>query len=202
MSTGLPSKDRLRELKAEGVFSWSSLATRSAVAAAALGALLLCVEWLGVLARDLSGDDAIGVFQGLGRGVLHVVLVTAVVSICVGLMFSLTQTRGAFGGAALRTARRKGLFTNPLKPLFSLLLTAAFAGVLAYTVVPELMSLVRSAYEPASLPGRLGAVFGQICKLLVVASFVLAILLLFVTRVAFLVRLSRGRGRGNARGQQ
>jgi hypothetical protein len=201
MSAGAPNKDRLKELKVEGVFSWSSLATRSAVAAGALGALLLCLAWLGVLIGDLPGEDALGVFQGLGRVVLQVGLVTAAVTVFVGLMFSLIQTRGAFGAAALRTTRKMGRFTNPLKTLLSILLIGVIAGMVAYISVPELMTLARAAYEPASLNAKLGAVLGRICKLLVVACVVLAILLLFVTRVAFLIRLSRGGGGGSVRGQ-
>ena len=202
MSRSLPSRERLKELKSEGVFAWSGFATRSAIAATVVGAVFLSRAWLGALTREFNGADVVGTFEVLGRSVLQVVLLTAVGTLVMGLLFSLAQTRGAFGVSVSRAVRKRRLVPNPAKLVLSVALVGVVAAGLVYVVAPSLLALVGVTNNAVVLNNQIEGVFGQICKVLVVASLVLAILLLFVARIAFLFSQSGEKGRAGAYGQQ
>jgi hypothetical protein len=203
----LPSREYLSVLKSEGVFSWSSLATRSAVVAATAAGIMVGLGRLSSIVQPVGEADPVALLKGMGWYVLEVCVATALCALVAGVLISLIQTRGAFGVAALRRSKRGRFGLNPAAYIGSCALVALISGVIFYAVWPDLVRLVAVTEAPVAFGAEgagIGAtrvqlaqgaegIFLRICKLLVVASVVLAILLVFVTRAIFVLSLSRSR---------
>lgn len=183
MSKGFPSPQQLAHLRKSGIVFWSSGVTRSVIATALFLALYLAASsmapWFQV---DPAGDPK----AALGSmGILFLQLAggLAAGALILGVGVSLVQTRGAFGWHVLRGARRRELSRErAVLPLFGAVLAMGLAPYLFYLFVPGLLECLRASEQSAAIFGFLGS----FCKLVVVASVVLAILVWIVTRFTFL----------------
>jgi hypothetical protein len=195
MARWFPSKARLRQLKAVGIFSWSSLATRSAVLAVVAGFVCARPELINtLLVYDPSSEwlspTHIQTLRIYTRSVCSFVVATAVASLVVGIGVSLIQTRGALGWSALRAVRTQGRRRSPLTSVAGLGVAFAVAYCLSYFLGPKFLVAHNS---PGAQPTGtyLGELLQYTAKLVVVASVVLAVVLLFVNRIAFLIGLKK-----------
>jgi hypothetical protein len=121
------------------------------------------------------------------------VLSTALMAILIGVIVALIQSRGATGWAVLNRTSRRECRKNPATSLLGLILAFNVACCVAYVVVPKLLqALAPPGKQPTAV--YLGELLHNTAKLVVVASLVLAVVLLFVSRLTFLVGLkSRAR---------
>ncbi len=186
------SKESLDDLKHEGVFPWSPLATRSAIAAAVLGGLLLSYKSVSISGLVVDSGEPIALLRRLQGPLLQVVSVSIACGVVAGILISLVQTRGARGRAALRAVKRRRSLPQPLLMVISLATVGGLSYAIALQVLPDLASFGTSGYDTSTFTGEALRIFSRICKLLVVASLVLAILLVFVTRLVFVLRVRSG----------
>jgi len=199
MFKDLPSKEQLRQLKRSGRFAWSDLALRLVLVSVVVGVLLLCGS---ALAKTLTayGD---GVFVGgqfsaahainLGRLALaKVVILTTVGVLVVGVLAALLQTRGAFGLPVLRRSYK----TRQRGKSFSFLVAFLFVGAVSVVafkdLVPQLLGALKIT-NPAHYELFYASILSRIGKQVVVVALVLAILLVFVSRVVFLLGMRGSR---------
>jgi hypothetical protein len=196
MATWFPSKERLRHLRAQGFFPWSRIATRSAIAAAVCGVFCLSTTWLqGLLAFCLQSKDQdmdpLRALFGLKGSSMLLFVTTAIGALCAGIGISLFQTGGVVSHAAVRAVRRRERSRNPMVVVVALVLTLNLAVCLEYVVAPRLLKVLGGGQELQTAPRYLGNVLDDTVKLVVVACVVLAVVLLFVSRLAFLLGLRR-----------
>lgn len=181
-------RDRLRELRRLGVFAWSPLATRAVTAAGVLGVLLgTGSAWKGLATNRFdAGSDLRSQLAALGEDALRLALLTSVAAFTCGMIASLIQTRGAFGRGAQRAAigRLKTLSASGM--VVSATLSALVGGVLLYRFSPQLLDGIRVEGGPM-IWAYLAAIFGESAKLVVVGSLVLAVVLVFGSRLAFVL---------------
>jgi flagellar biosynthesis protein FlhB len=195
MFKDLPSKEHLRELKRSGHFAWSDLAIRLVLVAAVTGVLLVCGN--GLAEMLIAYGEQVGVGQEfsagevikLGRGALaKVVVVTSVGVVVVGVLAALLQTRGAFGLSVFRRSHKTRRRGNLFSFLCAFILLATVSVVVFKGLVPQLLGAVKIT-DLAQYQLFYGSLLSRIGKQVVVVAVVLAILLVFVSRVRFLLAM-------------
>ncbi len=183
MFKGAPSKQQLALLQKRGVVFWSPIVTRAAIVATVFSILYLSVNaGVGVLQPPGVVDPVVWL-RAQSEDVLRLLGGLAVGALAVGFVVSVVQTKGAFGPAVL--AQRKKLDrpgTNPVGVVVGLFMTAAVSTALFYLGTPRLLGGLQDGAGGAAMYGALGL----LCKLVVVASVVLAILAWMITRILFL----------------
>lgn len=185
----LPSKERLQELGRSGLVAHSPLATRAAIVAGVFGAMLLGFgRILELLLRTHGEFESLGgVLGDVLEPFILVVSIIALVGLFVGLFGSLIQTRLVAGLFVLsRGGRGRDHFE-----VFVVLLQLCLVGVVSMACTHLLFREVLLVTRIDSVL-QIGAYFGElaikICKLVVVVAGVLAILAMFVCRMAFLFK--------------
>jgi flagellar biosynthesis protein FlhB len=196
MLKGLPSKERLRELRSKGRVSLSSFATRALILAAVSLAVLTAGQPLrqitqAALNPELGVQHEIGERLWLG-GAARVVLISAAAAILAAVLASLMQTRFTVGWALLRRqlVRRSGRL-HPFRTVLLMVSAAVLASVIVRLVAHDLLLVVRLS-DAESLSKALAVVLARICKLVVVAGVVLAIIWALVARIGFIFRFREG----------
>jgi len=191
MLGGRLSTEGVKELRARGIFPWSALAARACTAAGVMGALLALATTLSSLvSMDLADVNQITIgtvtdrSQPLGqilRSASVIAVSTSIAALVCGVFAVLIQTRGkAIHNRGARWPSRLGLFTRVVGLPISLAI-----GILGgYLILPELIVAVRSG-DSIQVSQLLMRLAGQIVKLIVVGMLVLAVLLVFVSRLRF-----------------
>lgn len=183
-------KEYLRELKLIGVFPWSNLATRSFVSVVVFACVLGSIERIKSAIRlDLTGflsENANSRSEALdvAHALVTFLLLSSFLALVAGFIGTVIQTRGAFGRAAQRTA--KGRLTSSRAHVILLtMVSAVLAGLAAfYRFSPMVLDGIK--IEGGAIIGPyIGYILRDVCKLVVVVSGVLAVLLVFVTRLVF-----------------
>jgi hypothetical protein len=104
-------------------------------------------------------------------------------AVAVGFVVSVAQTKGAFGPAVLAQRRKLDrMGQNPLGVVVGLFITAAVSTALFCLGTPRLLG----GLQDGTGGGAIYRALGLLCKLVVVASVVLAILAWMITRILFL----------------
>lgn len=196
MARWLPSREHLRQLRAQGIFSWSSVATRSVVVAAVCGVCCFSTTWLQDLYAFCSQSkerniDLLEALSMLKRSSVLVFVSTAVFALLAGVGISLIQTRGAVSRALVRVVRKRERSRNPLVAVVALFVGLNLAVCLEYVVAPRLLKVIGGGQDLHAVPAYIGNVLHDTAKLVVVGCVVLAVVLLFVSRLAFLVSLRK-----------
>lgn len=185
----------MRQLKAAGIFPWSSLATRSGIVAGSLGVVCAGPKLINLLATydpttesGLSAPlDALREFAWPG---LVFIVSTVGAALSIGFLISLLQTGGVFTWAALRAVRTRERVRNPFVSFVGFVIALNVACCLAYAAGPKIfLALGMAGEQPAA--AYLGELLYTLIKLVVVASIVLAVVLVFVSRLTFLLGLKK-----------
>jgi hypothetical protein len=183
----------MRQLRAAGVFPWSPLALRSGILAAALGVVCTGPALIDALlvynqvsdASEMKPGEALQLFL---RPAVVFVASTSLAALLVSFFVAVIQTAGAFSWAVLSRTNRRERRKNPAVSLLGIILAFNVACCLAYVCLPKLLkALAPSGTQSAA--GYLGELLSDITKLVVVAGVVLAVVLLFVSRLTFFVGL-------------
>jgi hypothetical protein len=133
---------------------------------------------------EVEAGEGLGVvLDRLTIPFLQIVGGFALGALALGIVSSLVQTRGAIGWRVLvETRKRERSRERSFLPILGILLAAGLAPCLFYLLVPRLLDCIRAVERSSAI----FVVLGSLCKLVVVAAVVLAILAWIVTRVTFL----------------
>jgi flagellar biosynthesis protein FlhB len=204
MFKGLPSKERLRELRSKGRVSLSSFATRAATVAAVFLAILAIGDQLARISQrpfelDLGVKRAASELLGVG-GALRVVVITSVAAVLAVVLTTILQTRFAFGWPVLRhQLGRRAQRTRPVRTVLLLILMGLISLVMVRFLAHDLLLVTRLS-DAESISKALAAVLGRLCKLVVVAGGVLAIIGSLVSRLGFILKRAVKVGQNGAAG--
>ena len=197
MFHGFPSKERVRQLAKEGVFPWSSLVTRSVIAAALVGMLLWGSAALEALTlADMSNiEDLSFLKEGLCLDTARLVIMSALVVLVAGVTGGLIQTRGVFGVGVLRSLRERSAFLGGIDTVLALVVGVAFGSVVCFRFTPSVLESIK--IEGGSIVFRyFGTIWRDLGKEVIVELLVLAVGLLGISRLTFLLGLRvKRRGR-------
>lgn len=195
-----PSKEKLRELRARGVYPWSYLALRLALVAGVLGVLIAAAQVRSAivsvdLPRVLSGEPLEGVVAESVRGFIILVVATAIAAVLIGMSCALVQTKGAYGIEMLRSASTsRSSRRRPISALVALGVVVTVACMSVYLLAPEAVAILRLEGADAVVLG-IERFLSKIAKVVVVVTMVLAVLLVFVGKGRFLLEATlRTRG--------
>ena len=195
----LPSKEKIKYLRKAGVINWSSSATRLMITGGVFIALWFSKETIEefllndfTAAIGTNGSFSTTAIRDLIYGILRVFIITAGAALIFGILGSIAQTRGAIGTAILRRLRRRKFRVDTFTTLVWLVVCGVCGFICTDRQIPEIMSVIQMD-NSESIKHASGVFLGRICKLVVVASLALAILVMFVSRVAFLLRNREGR---------
>lgn len=183
MFKGAPSKQQLALLQKRGVVHWSPIVTRAAIVATVFSIIYFSVNaGFGVL-QPPDVVDPVAWLRAQGEGGLRLLGGLAVGAVAVGFVVSVAQTKGAFGPAVLAQRRKLDrMGQNPLGVVVGLFITAAVSTALFCLGTPRLLG----GLQEGTGGGAIYRALGLLCKLVVVASVVLAILAWMITRILFL----------------
>jgi hypothetical protein len=180
---GAPSKERLALLQKRGIVHWSPAVTRATIVATVFAALYSSFEsWRGAL-QPTGVMNPVVWFRVHGEPVLRLFVGLAVGVVVIGFVVSLLQTRGAIGSRVLAQRKRLDrLGRNPAGVIVGLCMAAAMSIALFSFAAPRFLAGLQGAAGEQAIYGTLGL----LCKLVVVACVVLAILAWMITRFLFL----------------
>jgi flagellar biosynthesis protein FlhB len=211
MFKDLPSRQYLRQLKRYGVYAWSELALRSMIVVGVAVAILAGASRVAELSRAYDGLVAGGgnraayidvlapggqALNGLGGlvGLLSCLVLVFAVLGC------LIQTRGAIGFAVLRSSRTRARRFHILRFILGFVVVVCLSYASFRWLGRDLLGAVRIT-EGGQLSAFYLALLTRLCKLVVVAASVLAILLVFVSRIRFLFQLRGSKRELSGRGE-
>jgi len=173
----------------------SLLATRAWILAATSGVILF---FGGRVHSELTAamDGWSSLLSEPGRLLTPFFLIVAILSgvaLIVGVLTTMLQTRAATGLVMIHSTRRstkKGVvFSLPVQ-----IILATVVGLFAaYLLLPQALHAIRLG-EGVVIESHFGVLAAKVCKLVVVVAVVLAILVMFVSRAAFLFRHRKKEG--------
>lgn len=189
MPDGVASRERFRALVKSGIVPRMTLATRAAIVAAIFGMILVFSERSSELLQP-PFKDAMGAPESLSlawQPLITAALMIAVVTLVVGIVATLVQTRGAASVAVARRGSRERLKGFSPIIIVELFLVGSVSSVAVWYLAHEVFYALRIE-STAAVSEYFSKLLLKICKLVVVVSAVLAILALFVYQMAFLFK--------------
>jgi len=194
MLGSLPTREKLQALRHRGIVPLSPLATRAWVVAAVFAVAIFSADRLLWLQRTAANGWQSSVaepwiyLRSYLRPLALAVIGLSLAALVAGIAGSIAQTRGVVGTSL---ARESNTWRHRLRDLLVVIVVGALISLIAIANIGfstrELLSLLRVT-EVAEIEVDFGAIANRFCKLVVVVTAVLAILVMFVSRSLFLYR--------------
>jgi hypothetical protein len=166
-----------------------ALATRAAIVTAIFGIILFFSKRYSELLQPPFNDavEAPKCLSLAWQPLIAAAVMMAVVTLVVGIVATLVQTRGATSVTLARRGLRERLKGFSPILIVELFLVGCVSSVAVWYLAHEVFYSLRIE-STAAVSEYFSKLLLKICKLVVVVSAVLAILALFVYQIAFLVK--------------
>jgi hypothetical protein len=184
----LAGQKQVQLLRQRGIVARSAFAVRASIVVALGGLFLGFAGVAHIRIQPLTEPQNVGALaKEIGEPFLVAVVVLAISTVFFGVVSTVLQTRMAGGFRVLSQSRGDSSRNAAISVLLQLFLVGLIAVIGCQYVMEEALYTLRVEPGP-QVAVHFEKIASKICKVVVVAAAVLAILAVFVYRVAFLIR--------------